>query len=80
MRAWRKAQRPKVTQEALGEAVGVSGSYIRHYENKKLDLSLPVKVRLGRRTGIPLEALLTKDQLRMVSQAANLLPGGATAA
>ena len=82
VRSWRERHSPKVTQDELGEDVGVDGSYIRHYEIGKQDLSVSVKVRLTKRTGIALSTLLTKDQARIIIEAARLLPecGRATAA
>lgn len=62
LRAWRKRQSPKLTQAELGRKVGISGSYIRHYEIGSKDLPVPVKIRLATLTGIPLETLLTPEQ------------------
>jgi len=75
LRNWRESQIPRVTQDSLGRDVGVSGSAIRHFENgtEGFDLSLHVKVRLSRRTGVALAWLLNPDELSTVRQAYELL-------
>lgn len=84
LRRWRESESPRVTQEALGRAVGVSGSAIRHFENgtgtEGFDLSLPVKVKLGQHTGLSLSVLLRGDELDTVVMAAGLLRDGASVA
>lgn len=62
-----------MSQSALGRDVGVSGSAIRHFENGKFDVSLGVKVKLARRTGVPLAWLLEPEELQVITQAAELL-------
>jgi hypothetical protein len=73
LRKWREAQSPKVTQADLGRDVGVSGDYIRRYELGKQDLPLPLKLKLSRRTGIPLNVLLSAKQLRTAHEAQALM-------
>ena len=79
VRAWRENQSPKVTQEALGRDIGVSGSAIRHFENgkKNFDLSLSVKVKLSRRTRIRLDWLLSSSERHIFMEARELLGGEA---
>lgn len=70
IRAWRTSQDPKVTQDALGEAVGVSGSAIRHFERRgsAFPLAISVKVKLSRRTGIRLEELVDAEELELARE------------
>lgn len=63
-------QEPKVTQDALGEAVGVSGSAIRHFENRgsAFPLAISVKVKLAKRTGIALDQIVDKEELTLARE------------
>ena len=67
LRKWRKSQTPRMTQDALGRDVGVSGSAIRHFENGSngFDLSLLVKVKLSRRTGLALGMLTSAVEIQL---------------
>ena len=73
MRSWRHRQQPKMSQHALGEAVGKDGSYVRHFEAGRCNFSIPVAVEVSRVTQIPLDKLLTKTQLSVASGAVDLL-------
>lgn len=59
IRRYRKAC--GLSQEALGEAAGISTTHMSHIETGNTKLSLPVLVRIADRLSVSVDALLSDD-------------------
>ena len=73
LREWRLGQAPKVTQDKCGDYIGKSGVLIRHFEAGIADLIDGDCVKLSQRTGIPLSDFLTREEIRHILTASELL-------
>ena len=73
-KAWRESQTPKVSQAALGKAIGSpDGSDIQLYETRKRHLTLEKLVKLSRHIGVSVEDLAWPHQLEVLRQASELM-------
>ncbi len=62
--AWRESQEPTVPLAELGERVGdKSGHQLAKFERGDRLLPIPLAARVSEETGVPLESLLSKQQM-----------------
>lgn len=57
IRAYRQAQKPRLSLESLAADVGVTDATLSRVETGKLPLSVPLAKRVSLRTGIPMAVL-----------------------
>jgi transcriptional regulator with XRE-family HTH domain len=57
IRRYRESQTPPLTQEQLGELIGVTGAAVSRFENGKRRPSDPIALKLEVLTGVPFKVL-----------------------
>lgn len=72
-RAWRRAQRPRITVEAAAAAVGISGSYLGKFELGLCSLSLQWKTQISVALPCPLSVICTPSEMQTLERGARAL-------